>query len=86
MPEDEGGHMSRPVAINVDRLFAAADMLLSAIGSAEGMHSLIEMAPGTTPRERAEGFEPFTHPELLEAMSMLTRMGYLEDHRHPRVP
>ncbi len=76
--------MSRPTTIKVDRLFAAADMLLCAIGSAEGIHSLIEMAPGTAPRERAEAFEPFTHSELLEAMSMLTRMGYLEDHRHPR--
>jgi hypothetical protein len=78
--------MSRPTAINVDRLFAAADMLLCAIGSEEGMDSLIDLTPDTPRRERAEALEPFTHSELLEAMSMLTRMGYLEDHRHPRVP
>lgn len=77
--------MLRPTTITVDRLFAAADMLLAAMMSAQGIQSLIEMAPDRPARARPEAFEPFTQSELLEAMSMLTRMGYLENRRHSGV-
>jgi hypothetical protein len=65
----------------VYRLFAAADLLLSAMASGDGMMSLIEMAPDRPARARPDAAEPFTQGELLEAMTMLTRMGYLEGRR-----
>ncbi len=83
--EKEVQIMLRPTTITIDRLFAAADMLLAAMTSTEGIHSLIETAPTRPARRRPEAMEPFTQPELLEAMSMLTRMGYLENRPHPGV-
>lgn len=70
--------MSHGSTIPVYRLFAAADLLLSAMASVDGMMSLIEMAPDRPARARPDASEPFTQAELLEAMSMLTRMGFLE--------
>lgn len=73
--------MSQGSTIPVYRLFAAADLLLAAMTSADGMMSLIEMAPDRPARGRPAASEPFTQGELLEAMSMLGRMGFLEGRR-----
>ncbi len=78
--------MSYSTSITPHRLFAAADLLLATMASADAMHTLIEMAPDDPMRSRPDALEPFTRVELLEAMSMLARMGYLEGRRLGKPP
>jgi hypothetical protein len=60
--------------IDANRLCAAADALLEAMGSEDGMSALVTMRVDEDPPPslRAGGF---THVELVRAMSMLIRLG-----------
>jgi hypothetical protein len=66
--------MSSKPYITVERLFAAADALLEAMSSPDGMNALIDMSfrPQGCPEP---GDSPFSEAELVEAMAMLIRMG-----------
>lgn len=56
------------------RLIAAADALLEAISSTDGMQALVEVRMDE-PAEQDSVSGPFTQDEFMEAMSMLVRMG-----------
>lgn len=73
--------MSIHRSISETRLFAAADKLLNLMQSEQGMSCLIEMAfDESQPANNNPIGGPFTQSELVEAMSMLIRMGYVEGH------
>jgi hypothetical protein len=58
-------------------LFAAADVLMNAVNSADGMKTRVAMHTGP---HRLNGMRPrevFTCEEYIEAMAMLIRMGLL---------
>lgn len=69
--------MGRALVVDSRRLFAAADLILKLVESKEGIHAVIPMrmddgpcgGPAVPPR-------PFTQTELVEAMSILIRMGF----------
>lgn len=66
--------------IKLLRLFRAADVLLKAMESKQGMNSLIAIC-FNIPHFDAEGPAPrYTLIELADAMTMLTRMGYVPAH------
>lgn len=61
--------------VNPDRLCAAADMLLSAIQSRRASNSRVKVYAGPPRRTGRMCNDAFTCDELIEAMSMLIRMG-----------
>lgn len=67
--------MSARPTISVERLFAAADALLEAMSSPDGMNALIDMSLRHGTHPAAAGDSPFSENELVEAMAMLIRMG-----------
>ncbi len=68
-------------SIPTDRLFAAADALLEALASGEGRNALIRMYVGRRLRDATDG--AFTETELVEAMAMLLRMGFIGPPHRP---
>jgi len=58
------------------RLFEAADALLKAIESKEGVQVLIP-GRGDPPMSTGSNSSAFTHAELVEAMTLLIRMGFV---------
>lgn len=71
--------MPEQPAVKIDRLFAAADALLRALGAedkAAVAHVECE-ADESRPLSSMHG-RLFTHHELSEAMAMLIRMGLVE--------
>ena len=70
--------MGRQVAIDPNRLFAAADTLLDAMRSREGKDAFVVMRIGDRPDQRDLPADGFTRTELVEAMSMLVRMGFTD--------
>jgi hypothetical protein len=64
------------------RLFAAADMLLSAIDSPTGFDSLVPMYAGSRPESASRPPDQFTAEELVDGMTMLIRLGLIDHVAH----
>lgn len=69
--------MARRPLVTSSRLFEAADVLLAAIESPDGLNSTIPMDVGGPRGRGAAPSELFTHTELVEALDFLIRMGYI---------
>lgn len=69
--------MKRLTTIDPARLFGAADHLLKALESMNGTGSLITMKTGDVDGDEPSSLEIFRQDELVEAMDMLIRMGFV---------
>ena len=74
--------MKRPTTIDPVRLFKAADHLLKALESMNGSGTLISMATGTAYRDELLAADTYRQEELIEAMDMLIRMGFVRAEQH----
>lgn len=72
--------MKRSVEIEPKRLFQAADALIAALESGgNGADSLVSMIAGDDrPDTSTAADDVFTELELVEAMDMLIRMGFVK--------
>lgn len=69
----------------IDRLFEAADAILDALDSGEERGPRVLMSLDDEPPPPRPGEPPvFTRAELVEAMTMLLRMGYSRDEKAAR--
>lgn len=69
--------MKRPTTIDPARLFGAADHLLKALESMNGSGSMISMSTGGDYGDELVSPDTFRQEELVEAMDMLIRMGFV---------
>jgi hypothetical protein len=69
--------MKRPTTIDPSRLFSAADHLLKALESMNGSGSMISMTTGSAYGDALVSSDTFRQEELVEAMDMLIRMGFV---------
>jgi hypothetical protein len=76
---DMTGH-AHDLAFNTNRLFAAADLLLRAIRSPHGFDSMVDMHDGSFQAGESLPRTTFSSDELVEAMAMLIRMGFVPPH------
>lgn len=72
----------RESTIRTERLFAAADLLLAAVNSEDGMKSTVEVATDERHDALTDGL--FTQAELVEAMAFLIRLGLAPGSDEPR--
>lgn len=73
------------LVIGSHRLFAAADFLLGAIESETGMASVVPMRLDNQYSSRLGSQGVYTQTELVEAMAMLVRMGFVQPVSRPPV-
>ena len=69
--------------VKSQRLFGAIDLLLEAIGSPNGMNSLIPIYRDDPPADAAAPAARYTLKEFVEAMTILVRVGIVPT--EPRV-
>jgi hypothetical protein len=74
--------MERRTHVDTARLFDAADMLLRALESDEGLNTLIPVRRETPNGSGAVPIGVFTQAELVEAMDMLIRLGLVGTPQH----
>jgi hypothetical protein len=76
--------MAYELVIGSNRLFAAADLLLAAIESETGKDSVVPVYLEDPCSDWPPPKRVFTRIELIEAMKLLIRMGFVESVSRPR--
>jgi hypothetical protein len=74
---------ARPPAVDHNRLFAAADRLLTAFNAPGGGRTRVPIYMGSVPNGCNLPPGVFTDDEFYEAMAMLMRLGVVPNHTRP---
>lgn len=69
--------VSHDSIISSERLFFAADVILTALNSSRGRASVMSVLVGAVPVDGSPPPDRFMFDELIEAMILLIRMGFI---------